>query len=111
MLSHHGRNVLFLCAGWLLLLAPASARADDELPDGPGKVPLQRICSACHAPEVVVGKHETKERWGEIVSSMVERGAVGTDAELDQIVDYLAKNFPSKAADAKPDSSPANPKK
>ncbi len=92
------------------------AAADDILPDGPGKVPLQRICSACHGPEIVVGKRETKDRWDEIVSSMVEKGAVGTDEELSQIVDYLAANFgktpraEKKSETAKPDTKDAEPK-
>ena len=36
----------------------------------------------------------TREAWGEVVSSMIGRGAKGTPAEFAQIVDYLATNLP-----------------
>jgi hypothetical protein len=100
------------CFTAAVLIATPNAVLADDLPDGPGKVPLQRICSACHAPEIVVGKRETKERWDEIVSSMVEKGAVGTDEEFNQIVDYLAANFGKPKPDStKPESKDEGPKK
>lgn len=67
-----------------------------QLPDGPGKATMQKICSGCHAPEIVVGRHETKDGWEQIVSDMVNKGANGTDDEFDQIINYLAANFPKK---------------
>ena len=64
-----------------------------QLPDGDGKEPTQRLCGTCHAAEVVVGKHETKERWGQIVADMVNKGATGSDEELNQVIEYLAAHF------------------
>ena len=72
-------------------------RAQDkpgQLPDGQGKATVQKICSGCHAPEIVLGKHETKERWAEIVTDMVSKGANGTDDEFNEIIGYLAAHFP-----------------
>lgn len=66
------------------------------LPDGQGKETLQKICSGCHAPEIVAGRHETKERWAQIVSDMVNKGANGTDDEFNEIIEYLSKNFPAQ---------------
>ena len=68
-----------------------------KLPDGPGKATMEKICSGCHAPEIVLGRHETEDGWAQIVSDMVNRGANGTDDEFNTIIDYLAKNFPAKA--------------
>lgn len=65
-----------------------------QLPDGPGKVTMQKICSGCHAPEIVLGRRDTKEGWAQVVSNMVDRGANGTDDEFNAIIDYLAANFP-----------------
>jgi competence protein ComEA len=39
-------------------------------------------------------KGQTSEGWGETIQKMVGYGATGTDEELTQIVDYLAKSFP-----------------
>jgi competence protein ComEA len=38
----------------------------------------------------------TKERWGSLVDDMVSRGAAGADDEIDQVIAYLAANFPKK---------------
>lgn len=83
---------------WALAVGstPPAGAQSRQLPDGPGKVTTQRICGGCHAPEIVIGKHLTKEGWEQLVGSMIEKGATGTDDEFNQIIDYLAANFPQK---------------
>jgi hypothetical protein len=58
---------------------------------------MEKICSGCHAPEIVLGRHETADGWTQVVNDMVNKGANGTDDEFNTIIDYLAKNFPAKA--------------
>ena len=82
----------------VLALATASAA---PLPEGPGKATMQKVCSGCHAPEIVTGRRETKETWEQIVGDMVNKGANGTDDEFNQIIDYLAANFSKKAEAAR----------
>ncbi|HEX4164191.1 MAG TPA: cytochrome c [Bryobacteraceae bacterium] len=72
-----------------------------QLPDSPGKATMQKICSGCHAPEIVIGRHDTKQGWEQVVSSMVDKGANGTDDEFNTIIDYLAANFPKTTANEK----------
>ena len=67
--------------------------AQSNLPDGPNKALVQRICGKCHTLEGITRARNTKERWSEIVDDMASRGAEGTDDELDKIVEYLAANF------------------
>jgi competence protein ComEA len=74
----------------------AAMAQQGQLPEGPGKETLQRVCGACHGAEIVVGRGLTQEGWEQVVGDMVSRGAQGTDEEFAQIVDYLAKNFPPK---------------
>ena len=92
-------SVLFLAGQAAFAEAGAS-----QLPDGPGKVTVQKICSGCHAPEIVLGRRDTKQGWEQVVSNMVDKGANGTDEEFNTIIDYLAAHFPLKS-DSKP---PAN---
>jgi competence protein ComEA len=97
------RSTLTVLSGLFLLaaspsLAPAQSR---QLPDGPGKVTTQRICSGCHAAEIVMGKQLTRDGWEQLVSSMVDKGATGTDDEFNQIIDYLATHFPKPEASGK----------
>ncbi len=90
-------HIAFAVATLLAILSAARllAAADAaQLPEGAGKATVQKVCSGCHAPEIVVGRHETKDGWERIVSSMVDKGANGTDDEFNTIIDYLATHFP-----------------
>ncbi|MGC2661051.1 MAG: cytochrome c [Bryobacteraceae bacterium] len=91
--------VFWLSAFGLTVQASAGPKAA-QLPDGPGKETVQKICSGCHAPEIVLGHRDTKDGWEAIVSSMVDKGANGTDDEFNTIIDYLAAHFP-KNSDSK----------
>lgn len=62
-------------------------------PDAPQRNLVVRACAACHAPEMVVAKRHTAEEWDDIIAKMVDRGAVATDEEQQQILDYLVKFF------------------
>ncbi|HYU77793.1 MAG TPA: cytochrome c, partial [Vicinamibacterales bacterium] len=78
-------------------VAPQSVR----LPEDPAKNVLQQMCTSCHDLEVLNGRRETPERWGEIVEDMFVRGAQGTPQQIDVVVAYLAKYF-GKAPGAVP---------
>lgn len=70
-----------------------------ELPNAPGKDTLQRVCGVCHSPNVVLGQRMTREQWSNTVATMIGRGAKGTPAEFNEVIDYLAKNLsPSEPA-------------
>jgi mono/diheme cytochrome c family protein len=81
---------LFGAIGWN---ASGQARDKYELPDGDGKVLMERICMGCHGLGTTLYENHAEARWKFIVDVMVSRGAVGTDAELATVVKYLAKNF------------------
>ena len=89
-----GLPIRFAFLFWMALVGHRLQAQSKQLPEGAGKVTTQRICGGCHAPEIVIGKHLTKDGWEQLVSSMVEKGATGTDDEFNQIIDYLAVNFP-----------------
>jgi competence protein ComEA len=72
----------------LLLLPPATFAASQ---DDAGQALLQRTCTSCHSLDGIQRRHNSKERWSEIVDDMVSRGAEATDSELNQIVAYLAR--------------------
>jgi competence protein ComEA len=77
----------------LVTPAPLAFAQKAQLPNGPGKETTQRICGACHGAEIVIGRKMNKEGWTQLVISMVQRGAQGTDDEFSEIVDYLTANF------------------
>lgn len=69
-----------------------------QLPDAPGKAVVQKVCSGCHGMNMITGRGRTRDQWTQVVTSMVARGAKGSEAELAQVVDYLAQSFPPGAA-------------
>jgi competence protein ComEA len=81
----------------LALFSSFAFAQNGQLPDGPGKDVVQRVCGACHAPEMVMGKGNTRDGWTQVVGEMISRGAQGSDEDFSTIVDYLTKNFPPKA--------------
>ncbi|HEY6347737.1 MAG TPA: hypothetical protein VIY49_40105 [Bryobacteraceae bacterium] len=78
--------------------SPLFAQAEAGLPDGPEKKTFVKVCSGCHPPEVVLGRMDTPKNWARKVDSMINRGAVATDAEVNQVNAYLDRNFAFVAA-------------
>lgn len=71
-----------------------------RLPEGPGKMVTERVCTACHDLQPVVQTRMTKQGWSDVVDDMVSRGATATHSEAEEIAAYLAANF-GKAQSAK----------
>ena len=88
-----GRAALYANA----LTAPlAFEAARQDLPDGPGKAELSKICSGCHDLMFTVSTRETEEGWTSIVNDMRSKGADGTDAEFAKIIAYLTEHMGKK---------------
>ena len=66
-----------------------------ELPDGAGKDTLVRVCGKCHSPDNVIANGQDRTGWENTISKMAGFGAVGTDDEFTEILEYLTKNFPA----------------
>src|SRR5579864_9026208 len=81
----------------LPLITFSLQQEEQQFPDGPGRSTFLRICSACHGPRVVIGRGNTKDGWTQVVVRMMQQGAEGTQAELGEVVQYLAKNFPPRS--------------
>jgi len=79
------KGIASLLAG---LVCAGSAAAQED-----GKALLERTCTKCHGLTSTLKQHNTPDRWAAIVDDMIARGAEGTDADFEKIVDYLAKNF------------------
>jgi len=76
--------------GALALCAPAFTA---ELPDGPAKTKVVKICGTCHEIETVVSSRRTKLGWQQMTEDMVARGAEGAEEDLRGVVQYLAEYF------------------
>jgi len=62
----------------LLFSSAAISYAQADLPPGPGRVELERMCSRCHGLNVITGQRMSARLWTEEVHDMISRGATGT---------------------------------
>lgn len=84
-----------------------SAAPSSQLPDGPGRPVVQKMCTGCHGLEWITQRNETEEKWTELVMEMVSRGARGSDEDIGTVVQYLSANFGKQANPAKVAAAPA----
>ena len=73
---------------------PATQAPTGDLPPGPGHDLIERACSSCHSATIVTHQRLDREGWTDLVYQMADRGALVSDAELEQIIEYLAQSFP-----------------
>src|ERR1700753_295241 len=95
----------------LSLMAPLAAQAPKaklQFPDAPGRDTVQKVCGSCHGAEVIVPRGMTRQQWGDVIASMVTRGAKGTDEEFAQVLDYLSTNFPPSKTAVRPATASAS---
>src|SRR5437764_15431134 len=77
-----------------MLGAPHAAA---QLPEGPGRKETVKLCSQCHAAEVVMSVGQTRAGWAATLRKMSALGATGTDSEFRATLEYPAAHFPAQA--------------
>jgi alcohol dehydrogenase (cytochrome c) len=86
------------------LTAALSSHAQTRLPEGAGRAVTERMCTTCHGVEQFTSMRLSKQGWTNMVNDMVARGAQGSDAEIDQVLQYLTDNFGAGKTAALPES-------
>jgi cytochrome c553 len=81
------------CAFALFVSLIPLSFAQDNLPAGKGRETLKKVCTQCHDIEGVPQLRYSRADWASLVYSMKDMGADATKAELEEIIDYLTKNF------------------
>ena len=93
-------SVLRVFLPFLLALGTAFAEDTSQYPPGPGREVFIRICTRCHEAANSTKLRLTRRQWQGKVYQQADRGAEVSGEELDQIVEYLAKNFGPEAKPA-----------
>ncbi len=83
--------VVLCCFASIAAAQTQSAPHDEE-----ARALLERTCTKCHKLTATLSQRNSKERWSAILDDMVARGAEVTDAEIEILVNYLAKNYGAK---------------
>jgi DNA uptake protein ComE-like DNA-binding protein len=66
----------------------AAASPDSALLAQEG-VSLKAVCSKCHNLQIVTSARMSYDGWHDTVQKMLDRGAVGTEDQLNDVMDYL----------------------
>ena len=74
--------------------APASISAPVA---GAHRDVVLRTCGQCHPIERVLAQARSAEEWDAMIAKMVERGAKATEAEQDQIYEYLVTHYAKRS--------------
>jgi virginiamycin B lyase len=89
------KSTAFLIAA-AFVLAPLAGHAQDApaMPDGKGKQLVEGLCSSCHSLSLIKNSSGyNRDQWRELTSYMVNLS--GSPAQQNEVLDYLAKNFPA----------------
>jgi alcohol dehydrogenase (cytochrome c) len=100
-------NLRALALSVTLLCSMTMSLSAQDLPDGPGKAVLNRVCTGCHGVDVMVNLHQTAAQWKSVVEDMISKGATLSAADSDLIVSYLAKNFGPERSTTEDTKQPA----
>ena len=77
----------------ILVLLPVGAWG--QLPEGPGKAEVQRLCVGCHEVARSVAPRLDRQGWVQTIDKMTTLGLKAPETDLTLILDYLAKNYPA----------------
>ncbi|MEP7272832.1 MAG: helix-hairpin-helix domain-containing protein [Acidobacteriota bacterium] len=92
-------RILIVAVACMLFAAGSDARSGigqgRTLPDGPGKMETQKVCSGCHEIEKTLSLRQDRTGWHRTIEKMISLGAKATDQEFDAVVEYLTKHFPA----------------
>ncbi|HZT34120.1 MAG TPA: helix-hairpin-helix domain-containing protein [Bryobacteraceae bacterium] len=73
-----------------LTFGAATARAADPDPDLQA---VQAVCGRCHTLAVFLNKPRSWSRWNDVFADMTQRGATGTDEQLERVTRYFLENL------------------
>jgi competence protein ComEA len=77
----------------LFLTLAASAQ---QLPDGPGRPELEKMCKQCHELARSISLRQDRDGWSNTMSKMVAFGMKANEHDMNLVIDYLVKNFPAE---------------
>jgi competence protein ComEA len=78
----------------LILLAGAIACQGQQLPDGPGKAEMEKMCAQCHELSRAISLRQDRDGWAQTMSKMAAFGMKSADKDYAMVLSYLAVHYP-----------------
>ncbi len=73
--------------------AQGQAKGPPALPEGKGKALVESVCAGCHVTGLIpASSGYTRDHWDKLTATMINLS--GTPEQKNEILDYLATNFP-----------------
>ena len=79
-------------AWWIVATAFVAATALAAEPDSNLEA-VQTVCGRCHTTAVFLDKPRSWDRWNDVFADMTQRGANGTDEQLERVTTYFLENL------------------
>jgi competence ComEA-like helix-hairpin-helix protein len=79
-------------AAWIIAAAFVAGAASGADPD-PNLEAVQTVCGRCHTTAVFLDKPRSWDRWNDVFADMTQRGANGTDEQLERVTTYFLENL------------------
>jgi competence protein ComEA len=84
-------KTLALVATLLITCLGVSLRAQDDMPEAPGKAITLRYCTGCHGADQFSSSRKSGNDWDQTMATMTEKGLTFTsDADYATVLDYLS---------------------
>ena len=77
---------------WIIAAAFVTETAATADPD-PNLEAVQTVCGRCHTTAVFLDKPRSWDRWNDVFADMTQRGANGTDEQLERVTTYFLENL------------------
>jgi competence ComEA-like helix-hairpin-helix protein len=80
-----GRCSLAVIAAYIVAAAAADPNPDLEA--------VEAVCGHCHTTAVFLNKPRSWDRWNAVFADMTQRGANGTDEQLEKVTRFFLENL------------------
>jgi competence protein ComEA len=84
------------CLILFTFLAFAVGTSAQQLPDGPGRVEMEKMCKQCHELSRSVSLRQDRDGWNQTMTKMAAFGMKSTEKDYALVLAYLTGNFPAE---------------
>lgn len=81
----------------LLTLPVAFAVPAQQLPEGPGRAEMEKMCKQCHEIARSISPRQDRDGWATTMRKMAAFGMKASDSDMILVLDYLTKHYPAEA--------------
>jgi competence protein ComEA len=82
---------LFAHGAWM----KPSTGQEKNLPDGPGREEVSKLCAGCHELEKSFSTRQDRAGWRTTLEKMVSYGMKASEKEISAVLEYAVKNYPA----------------